>query len=166
MPNPFRLGDNIFVHADAVCRLTPTEGGAKGKPFTVRACSKLELKFNGKSVTAKGNSIIPVAIALAEAEPSFSIGLDVAQVSVDYAEWCGDGYLRMPHGIVVTCTRPGLAPVSFKLRQAIIENGFGFSSDAGNQAKDEISGKMRELILNYKGKDYNPFALPGGTLTL
>lgn len=158
---PFQIGSNIFVHADASVKLIPLEGPNANQPFTVRACSKLEAKTNGKAITAMGNSIVPVAIAMASAEPSFSIGLDVAQVSVDYAEHCGSGYKRMAHNIIVTMTRPGLIPVTFKVVTAIIENGFDLMSDQGAQAKDEFSGKMRELILRYKGEDLNPFTLPG-----
>lgn len=158
---PFAIGSNIFVHADASVKLIPTEGANKGIPFTVRACSKIEAKKNGKAITAMGNSIVPVAIAMASAEPSFSVGLDVAQVSVDYAEHCGDGYQRMAHNIIVTATRPGLVPVTFKIVHGIVENGFDLLSEQGAQAKDELSGKMRELILVYRGRDYNPFTLPG-----
>lgn len=158
----FQVGSNIFVHADAVVKLIPLEGPSANQPFTVKACNKIEGKTNGKAITAMGNSIVPVAIAMASAEPSFSLGLDVAQVSVDYAEHCGDGYKRMAHNIVVTMTRPGLVPVTFKIVTAIIENGFDLMSDQGAQVKDEFSGKMRNLILHYKGRDYDPFKLPGG----
>ena len=159
---PFQLGSNFFVHADAVTKLIPLEGPRANQPFTIKACSKLDCKMNGKAISAMGNSIVPVAIALASAEPSFSIGLDVAQVSVDYAEHCGDGYMRMRHNLITTMTRPGLAPVTFKVVSAIIENGFGVASGAGEKVTDEISGKMLNLVLVYKGRDYDPFKLPGG----
>lgn len=159
---PFKVGSNIFVHADVVTKLIPLEGPRANQPFTVLSCNKLEAKKNGKAITAQGNSIVPVAIALASAEPSFSLGLDVGQVSIDYAEHCGDGYQRMRHNIVTTATRPGLVPVTFKIVSAIIENGFDLASAAGEKVTDEFSGKMINLILHYKGRDYDPFALPGG----
>lgn len=159
---PFQLGQNVFVHADAVAKATPLEGPRKGQPFTFKSPNKLEAKMNGKVVSIVGTSIIPVAIAMASAEPSFSIGLDVAQEGLDYAEHCGDGFMRMLHDITITMTRPGLAPITYRLLTCGTENGFGLMSDAGAQAKDELSGKFRELIIRYKGKDLNPFKLPGG----
>lgn len=158
----FRVGSNVFVHADAVCKLTPLEGDSRGQPFTIKAASKFEAKLNAKVLAVKGNAIVPVALAMGEAEPSFSIGLDTAMVSVDYAEHCGSGWMRMAHNIVVTMTRPGLAPVTFKLKTCFFENGFGLMSDAGSQVKDDLSGKFRELLLDYKGKELDPFKLPGG----
>jgi hypothetical protein len=159
----FKLGAVVFTHADVVFKMAPLEGPAKGQPFTLLACSKLEMKMNGKALSVKGNSIIPVAMALAEAEPSFSISLDTSLVSLDYAEHCGgQGYMRMGHNGTITATRPGLVPVTFKLLGMIIENGFGLTSDAGGNTKDDLSGKFREPIITYKGKDYHPFALPGG----
>jgi hypothetical protein len=160
---PFQVGQNIFTHADVVMKATPLEGPAANQPFTFKSCSKLEGKLNGKAISAMGNSIVPVAIAMASAEPSFSVGLDVAQEAIDYADHCGgQGYMRMGHNLVITATRPGLQPVTFKLITCFFENGFGLGSDTGAQLKDELSGKMRELLIRYKGRDMNPFTLPGG----
>lgn len=158
----FSIGSNIFVHADATCKLTPKEGDRRGQPFTIKAASKLEAKLNGKVIAVKGNSILPVALAAGDAEPSFSIGLDTVLVSVDYAEHCGSGYMRMAHDIVITMTRPGLVPLTFELLTCQFEQGFGLMSDVGAQAKDDLSGKFREFKLKYKGKTLEPFKLPGG----
>lgn len=163
----FALGGKVFVHADVVVVMTPYEGPSAGLPFTFLACNKLETKHNGKSVTIKGNSIVPVSLALAEAEPSWSLGLGTALVAIDYAEHCGGkGHGRMAHDIVLTATRPGIQSVTFNIVQAIIENGFGFMSDAGGEAKDEFSGKNRQTIMVYKGQEYDPFTLPETGLTL
>jgi hypothetical protein len=158
----FSIGDTTFVHADATVQFIPNEGPKKSIPFRVRAAQKLEAKHNGKAITMKGTSILPVSIALGEAEPSFSIGLDVAQVAVDLAEHVGNGYARMPYTIVITVDRPSLAPITFRLNQCIIENGFDFTSEAGGQPKSELSGKNRSMVMEYKGKTYDPFAIPGG----
>ena len=158
----FQVGSNIFVHADATLKMIPLEGERANQPFTFRSSNKLEAKTNGKAITAMGSSIIPVAVVMASAEPSFAIGLDVAQESVDYIEHCGSGYKRMAHNIIITCTRPGLQPVTFKLFMCIIENGFDLNSAQGAQLKDDLSGKMRNLVLTYKGQNYDPFLLPGG----
>ena len=160
----FRIGDRVFVHADGSAKMTPEEGRSAGQPFTVRAAKSIKCEFNGKAVVMRGNRIEPVAIELAEAEPSFAIGLDVMQVSVDLAEHVGDGYARTRYGIVVVYTRPQLAPVSFLIEGGIVEKGFGLDSESGGGPKDEISGKCRTIRLKYKGKIYDPFALPGGSL--
>lgn len=157
----FQIGSVIFVHADARCTLTPKEGPKKGQPFTIRACSKLTGDSAGKAVEAKGNSIEMVAMALGEVSHSFSIGLDVSQVSVDYLAHCGDGAARMLHDITITLNRPGLPPVTYLRSDSVIEKGFGLSSDAGSQTKDEISGKSRTAEIKYQGKTYKPYALPG-----
>ena len=157
----FQVGSMIFVHADAKCTLTPREGPKKGQPFTVRAASKLNAELGGSAVEAMGNSIEAVAIALGKASHTFSIGLDVSQVSVDYAVHCGNGCARMAHDIAIVLNRPGLPPVSFLIGNAIIEKGFGLSSDAGSQTKDEISGKNQTLRIKHSGGTIDPYALPG-----
>lgn len=157
----FRIGDNVHVHADAQIQLIPSLGPNKGIPFLVRACKSMSGDHNGKAITMMGNSILPVAVALASAEPSFTFGLDIMQVSVDYMEHVGDGAARMDHRIVVTMNRPGLAPITFTHEQCIIEKGFGYKGDAGAQFTDELSGKCRSLKVKYKGKTFNPFTLPG-----
>lgn len=162
----FKLGGRIFVNADVSTQLIPQEGPNALQPFTVQGTSKLEVKHNGKAVTLKGNRIVPIAIAMGEAEPSFSIGLDTNLITVDYLEHCGDGAARMQHDIIVTMTRPGLLPVTFKVLLAIIENGFGFSVDAGQAVKDEFSGKNVQTLMNYKGRDWDPFGLPEGGVAL
>lgn len=162
----FRIGDDVFVHADGASKFIPSLGPNKGQPFLVRAVKSMTGELGGKAIAMMGNSIEPVAIALASAEPSFSFGLDVMQVAIDLAEHVGDGYARMPYQIITTMSRPGLAPVSFIFHQCIVEKGFGIKSDAGAQATDEISGKCRSIRLKYKGKIYDPFKLPGGTLTV
>lgn len=158
----FRIGDVVYVHADASVQFIPQEGPQKNVPFRTRAAQKIEAKHNGKAISMKGTSILPVAVALGEAEPSFSVGLDVLQVAVDLAEHVGDGYARMPYTIVITMNRPNLAPVTFRLTQCIVENGFDLSSEAGGQPKSELSGKNRAVVMEYKGKTYDPFAMPGG----
>ena len=158
----FTIGKNTFVHADVIAKLKPREGPNAGQPFTIRACDKLEAKSNGKAIAMKGNLIVPVAVEMADAEPSFSLGLSVAQVSIDYAEHCGQGAKRMKHDITVTMTRPGLQPVTWILDGCVIENGFDLMSAAGENVKDEFSGKMRDLRLKYKGVEYDLFKLPGG----
>lgn len=158
----FRIGDDVFVHADASIKFIPSLGPNKGQPFLVRAVKSLSGELGGKAVAMMGTSIVPVAVALASAEPSFSFGLDVMQVSVDLAEHAGDGYARMPYQIMIVMSRPGLAPVTFIFDQCIVEKGFGLKSDAGAQATDEMSGKCRNIRLKYKGTIYEPFKLPGG----
>src|SRR5215208_7264900 len=140
---PFRVGDSAFVHADGQTRLIPEEGKAKGLPFVARAAKSISCELGGKAVALMGNSIVPVSIVLASAEPTFSVGLDVMQVSIDLAEHVGDGYARIRYQIVTTFTRPGLAPVTFICDGCIIEKGFGFKSDAGGAPGDELSGKCR-----------------------
>lgn len=157
----FQIGSVIFVHADARCTLTPKDGPKKGQPFTVLACTKLTGDSAGKAIEAKGNSINAVAMALGEVSHSFAVGLDVGQVSVDYLEHAGDGAARMLHDVTITLNRPGLPPVTYIRSDAIIEKGFGLSSDAGAQVKDEISGKSRTATIKYKGKEYDPWKLPG-----
>ena len=157
----FRIGDDVHVHADASISFTPSLGPNKGIPFPVRACKSMAGDHNGKAIAMMGTSILPVAIALASAEPSGSFGLDVAQVSVDYLEHCGNGAARMQHRIVVTMNRPGLAPVGFIFEQFVFEKGFGLKSDAGAQMSDEMSGKCRRIMTKYKGKLFDPFTLPG-----
>ncbi|MCC6559645.1 MAG: hypothetical protein IT372_42555 [Polyangiaceae bacterium] len=158
----FQIGDEVFVHADGTIKLIPGAGPAAGQPFTALAAKSFSGEHNGKAIALMGNSVVPVSVALASAEPSWSVGLDVMQVAVDLAEHCGDGYARMPYSIVVTYTRPRLAPVTFLLDQCVVEKGFGFKSDSGGAPGDELSGKCRSIRLKYKGKIYDPFALPGG----
>lgn len=158
----FQLGNSVFVHADAVVKGTPLEGPKAKQPFTFRSSNKLEAKNNGKVVSIVGTSLVPVAIATASAEPSFSMGFDVGQEMLDYAEHCGDGALRMNHNFVISLTRSGLRPVVFELITCGIEQGFGLMADAGAQVKDEMSGKCRQIILKIGGKPINVYALPGG----
>lgn len=162
----FRIGDRVFAHADGQIKLTPDEGKAAGQPFTARAAKSFSGELGGKAIALMGNSITPVAVVLASAEPSFTLSLDVMQVSVDLAEHVADGYARMAYSIVVTFTRPSLAPVSFLLDGCIIEKGFGFKSDSGGAPSDELSGKCRTIRMKYKGRIYDPFALPGGALQI
>lgn len=158
----FRIGDNVFTHADGQIKLIPLEGPKAGQPFTVRSAKSMSAELGGKAVALMGNSVVPVAVVLASAEPSFTFGLDVMQVSVDLAEHVGDGYARIRYDGVVVFTRPGLAPVTFILKGCVIEKGFGFKSDSGGAPGDELGGKFRQLQLKYKGKTSDPFALPGG----
>lgn len=161
----FKIGANVFVHADGQVKFIPEEGGSAGLPFSMRA-KAFSGEHNGKAIALKGNTILPVTVALAEAEPSFSVGLDVMQMSIDLAEHVGDGYARIPYQIIVTYSRPRLAPVSFILNKCIIEKGFGFKSESGGAASDEISGKCREILMKYKGRTYDPYKLPGGALEI
>lgn len=158
----FRVGDTTFVHADGQIRMIPEEGKAKGLPFTVRAAKSISCELGGKALALTGTSIVPVSIVLVSAEPVFSIGLDVMQVSVDLAEHVGDGYARIRYQIVTTFTRPGLASATFICDGCVIEKGFGFKSDAGGAPGDELSGKCRTIKLKTKGKTYDPFGIPGG----
>lgn len=158
----FRIGDKVFVHADARVHLTPQEGANAGVPFLVRSAKSLKSDNGAKVIVLKGTSIVPVTVAVAEAEPSFTIGLDVMQVSVDYLEHCGNGAQRMLHNGQIVFVRKGLAPVTFELEDMGLEKAFGLSSDSGGAPGDEWSGKMRRLLIKYKGKGYDPFADPSG----
>lgn len=162
----FRIGDKVFVHADGQIKLIPEEGPAAGLPFTCRAAKSFSGELGGKAIALMGNTIVPVSIALASAEPSFNVSLDVMQVSVDLAEHAGNGYARMRYQMVVTYTRPSLLPVTFTLDGCVIEKGFGFKSESGGAPNDELSGKCRTITLKYNGKTYDPFALPGGALQI
>jgi hypothetical protein len=158
----FRIGNEIHVHADARVQLAPNEGPNARQPFTVRAAKSLSADNGAKAIVITSAGVLePVAVALASAEPSFSLGLDVMQVSTDYALHCGNGYQRMSHTATIVFNRPGLPPITFTLSQVIIEKGFGLKSDAGGQPTDEISGKFRRMRIKYKGKTLDPFALPG-----
>lgn len=160
---PFLIGGAMFVHADHVLKLTPHDGPNAGQPWRSKMAKSLSAENGGKAIVAKGGTIVPVAIALAETEGSFTIGFDVMQGSMDYLDWCGPGAQRMIHQGQIIFTRPGLAPISFYLIGMIIEKGFGLKSDAGAQPSDELTGKMRLLEIGLKGKRINPFALPVGT---
>lgn len=157
----FRIGDKIHTHADGRVVFTPEEGARAGQPFAVRACKSMGLELGGKVISLVGNQIEPVANALASAEPSISIGLDVAQVSLDLADWAGDGYARMAWGASITLNRPGLPPMTWLASHVIWEKGFGFKSDSGASPTDEFSGKFTQVRVKYKGRTLNPFALPG-----
>lgn len=156
----FKLGGRVFVHADVAVVMTPYEGANAGLPFTALACNKLAAEHGGKAITIKGNSIVPVSVVMGESEPTWSLGWDTEAISRDYQVHCGDGVARMNHDISITATRPGLQSVTWKIIQAVIEKGFGISSDVGAQMKDEFSGKNRELIMVVGGIEYNPFKLP------
>ncbi|MEO7329442.1 MAG: hypothetical protein ABI193_12740 [Minicystis sp.] len=136
------------------------------QPFTIVSAKSLNCENGGKIITLMGNSIEPVAIEFAAAEPSFSIGLDVQQVSLDLAEHVGNGFQRMHYTITTTFTRPGLPSVTFRMENALFEKGFGFKSDAGGAPSDELSGKHRKTIIVYKGRELDAFALPGGALNI
>lgn len=158
----FRIGDIVYTHSTGKITLVPEEGKAKGQPFEVLAAKSMSMELGGKAIVLMGNSIVPVATALASAEPVFTFGLDVMQVTVDLAEHVGDGYAAIRYSGIVTWQRPGLAPVTFRALGCTIEKGFGFKSDAGGAPNDEISGKFRDMELVYKGKTYRPFSLQGG----
>lgn len=157
----FQLGDDVFVDADARTKFSPGSGPKKGQPFAMLAAKSCSMDHNGKAVSMVGNSILPVAVELVSAEPSFTFGLDVLQVSIDLAEHAGPGYARMKWTISTTLNRPGIAPVTFIAEGCVIEKGFGFKMGGGAQPTDELSGKCRRIRMKYKGKIYDPFALPG-----
>ncbi|MEP7123148.1 MAG: hypothetical protein ABJE95_19625 [Byssovorax sp.] len=157
----FRIGDKVHTHADGRVIFTPEEGARAGQPFAVRACQSMGIELGGKVITLMGSQILPVASELASAEPSISIGLDVAQVSLDLADWAGNGYARMKWGASITLNRPGLPPMTWLAGHVTWEKGFGFKSDAGGAPKDEFSGKFTDIKVKYKGRTLDPFALPG-----
>jgi hypothetical protein len=66
----------------------------------------------------------------------------------------------MAHEIEIVFTRPGLAPVTFYIHDAIMEKLVNLKSDSGAQPTNEISGKNRILEIGYRGKILNPFAVP------
>jgi hypothetical protein len=159
---PFRVGSTTFVHADGRTKFIPLEGPNAGQPFLVRAVKSLEADQAGKAISMQGQSITPQAVAIASAEPTWKVGLDVMQVAIDLLEFAGQGAARMHYEIVTIMERPGLAPVSFICEDAVIEKGFGLKSDAAAQPTDEFSGKQRRLLIRYKGTIYDVFAIPGG----
>jgi hypothetical protein len=159
----FRIGDKVHVHADGRVIFTPEEGARAGQPCPVRACKSMGIELGGKVISLMGNQILPVASALASAEPSISIGVDVAQVSLDLADWAGNGYARMLWSASITLNRPGLPPMTWLGKHITWEKGFGFKSDAGGSPTDEFSGKFTDIKVKYKGRTLDPFALPGTT---
>ncbi|MEO5726580.1 MAG: hypothetical protein ABI134_11925, partial [Byssovorax sp.] len=135
----FRIGDKIHTHADGRVLLTPEEGARAGQPFAVRACKSMGVELGGKAITVMGNQILPVANALASAEPLISLGLDVGQVALDLADHAGNGYARMAWSASITLNRPGLPPMTWLAKHIIFEKGFGLKSDAGGAPSDEFS---------------------------
>jgi|HubBroStandDraft_2_1064218.scaffolds.fasta_scaffold82989_2 hypothetical protein len=158
----FRIGSTTFVHADGVTKLIPLEGQNANNPFLVRAVKSLDAQQNGKAISLQGQNIAPEAVAIASIEPSWKLGLDVMQVSIDLLEFAGSGAARMHYEIVTVFQRPGLAAVTFICEDAVIEKGFSVTSEAGDAPKDEFSGKMRRLLIRYRGKLYDPYTVPGG----
>ncbi len=159
-PNPFRIGGQVFVHADHVCIAKPHEGPNRGVPYRFLSAKSLSASNDGKAIELRGSRIEAVAVALAESSSSFSIGLEVMHEAVAYADFCGPGAQRMAHEIEIVFTRPGLAPVTFYIRDAIMEKLLNLKSDSGAQPTNEISGKNRVLEIGYRRKILNPFARP------
>lgn len=154
----FKLGGKVFVHANASVRLAPHDGPHAHEPFRILACKSLGVETGGKVIMLYGTDVVPVALATASAEPSFTIEIDVMQVGLDYLQWCGDGALLMAHTGVITMDRPGLAPVSFMLDDMQFEKAFGFKSDHGDAPKDSCSGKMRKFRVKQNGIITDPFS--------
>lgn len=154
----FKLGGKAFSHANGACHATPQEGKSAHQNFQFVAVKSLDFDPKLKAVLLKGFSNAPAAIVAGDAEPEFKIGLDVAQQSSDYAQFCGDGFAVMLHEFVVIFQRSGIVSVRFEFLDCIIESGFGWKSESGGAPNAELSGKCRKILVN--GLD--PFVIAGG----
>ncbi len=149
----FKIGQITFADADATVTLIAKD--IKGRPqYTVMARKSFSANNNGKAEIIPGQGNTPAAIVAGKAEPDWKIGFSTVTESVLLARAIGDGYMATRYDLVIVLTRPGIALATFKVKDGIVEKGFGISSD-GNAPTDELSGKCRLVSID----NFDPYKL-------
>jgi hypothetical protein len=147
----FKIGDTTIAHADAKLTAVPDRGKNAGQAFTFGACKSIECDANVEATLLMGTSYEPIAIVAGNMKPDFKIGLDVWEQMADYAEFCGPGHIAFHHTLSVvysTFTPRGKKVKSVTLKDAVIQKGWGFKSEAGGAPSTDISGLARVYLIN------------------
>lgn len=148
---PFRIGDTTIAHSDAKLTIVPDRGRNAGQAFTFEACKSIECDANVEATLLLGTAYRPIAIVAGVMKPDFKIGLDVWEQMADYAEFCGPGHIAFHHTISIVysaATPKGKKIKSVTLKDAVIQKGWGFKSEAGGAPSCDISGLCRDYQIN------------------